>query len=207
MSRVSDRYRILRLLRGTEGLSNSRIKTELDLPDERYSDVRDSLIDEGLVEKYQCYGGGVRLTRRGERESPDYDGVSTAENEAALYKPMVAFLEKEADEDGVEAVICATHGLRARGQWQNPDVTRVAIEQYRHLRKARVTVTTYEVKQFPRWTTEVVFEAASHLASRMKPTLYLSGEVMRTSSLSPTQPTGLIRSPVSVSDLVLGLRP
>jgi hypothetical protein len=38
----------------------------------------------------------------------------------------------------------------------------VAIEQYHHLRRAHVTVTTYEVRQFPRWTTEVVYEAASH---------------------------------------------
>jgi hypothetical protein len=163
MSRVSDRDRVLRLLSETEGLSNNRIKTELDLPDERYATVRDMLLDDSLIEKYQCYGGGIRLTRKGEKESPSYDGTgSTIENEAALYKPLIAFLEKEADEDGLEAVICATHALRARGQWQNPDVTRVAIEQYHHLRRAHVTVTTYEIKQFPRWTTEVVYEAASH---------------------------------------------
>jgi hypothetical protein len=163
MARVSDRDRILRLLSETEGLSNNSIKTELDLPDGRYATAREELLNEDLIEKYQCRGGGIRLTRKGEKESPAYDGpASTIENEAALYKPLIAFLEKEAEDDGIEAVICATHALRTRGQWQNPDITRVAIEQYHHLRKAHVTVTTYEVKQFPRWTTEVVYEAASH---------------------------------------------
>jgi hypothetical protein len=161
MPKLADRDRILRLLSETEGLSNTRIKTELDLGDDRYTTVRDELIGNNLVEKYQCYGGGIRLTRKGEKESPDYNGSSTTD-ESALYPPLVDFLEREAEDDGVEAVICATHSLRARGQWQNPDVTRVAIEQYHHLRKAHVTVTTYEVKQFPRWTTEVVYEAASH---------------------------------------------
>jgi predicted transcriptional regulator len=163
MPKLSDRDRILRLLSEAEGLSNIRIKTELNLSDDRYDTVRDELLQDNLIEKYVCRGGGIRLTRKGEKESPSYDGAgSTIENEAALYKPLIAFLEKEADEDGLEAVICATHALRVRGQWQNPDVTRVAIEQYHHLRKAHVTVTTYEVKQFPRWTTEVVYEAASH---------------------------------------------
>jgi hypothetical protein len=64
MPRVSDRDRVLRLLSETEGLSNNRIKTELDLPDERYAAVRDMLLDDSLIEKYQCYGGGIRLTRK-----------------------------------------------------------------------------------------------------------------------------------------------
>jgi hypothetical protein len=113
MARMSDRDRILRLLSETEGLSNNRIKTELDLPDERYETVRDELLANNLIEKYQCYGGGIRLTRKGEKESPSYDGASTIDNEAALYKPLIAFLEKEADEDGVEAVARPTDSGRA----------------------------------------------------------------------------------------------
>ena len=62
----------------------------------------------------------------------------------------------------IAAVLCPTHSLKARGQWQNPDVTRIAIEYYRNLRKTHVTVTTYEVKQFLCWNVNAVFEAASH---------------------------------------------
>jgi hypothetical protein len=163
MSRLSDRDRILLLLSETDGLSNLRIKTELNLADDRYAAVRKELIDDNLVEKYVCKGGGIRLTRKGEMESPAYEGPSsTVENEAALYQPLIAFLEVQAREDGVQAVLCPTHYLKARGKWQNPDVTRIAIAYYRNLRKTHVTVTTYEVKQFRCWNVSAVFEAAAH---------------------------------------------
>jgi hypothetical protein len=162
MARSADSDRVLRVLRDAEGLSNLRIKTELNLGDERYGAVRNQLIDDGLVEKYVCRGGGIRLTRKGERESVDDNGpASTVQNEKELYEPLGDFLKKQAIEDGVEAVICPTHNLKARGQWQNPDITKIAIENYRHLRKVRVTVTTYEVKHFWHWNVGVVFEAAS----------------------------------------------
>jgi hypothetical protein len=95
MSKLSDRDRILRLLSETEGLSNIRIKTELNLSDDRYPTVREELLRDNLVEKYVCHGGGIRLTRKGEKEKPSYDGeASMIENEAALYTPFIAFLEK-----------------------------------------------------------------------------------------------------------------
>jgi len=161
--RPEDKKRILRLLIDTEGLSNNRIKTELSLTDDRYNAVREELINEGLVEKYVCKGGGLRLTRKGEKENGTQEDVSSGvENESGLYKPFGLYLETQAEQDGVEAVICPTYKLKARGKWRNPDVTRVAIEFYRHLRKVDVTVTTYEVKQFPNWNVSAVYEAASH---------------------------------------------
>jgi hypothetical protein len=163
MSRYTDRDRVLRLLNETEGLSNLRIKTELNIGDDRYATVRNELLDDGLVEKYVCRGGGIRLTRKGERETGTEEEVSSTVNkEADLYEPLASFLEKQAEEDGVQSVICQTHQLRARGKWQNPDVSRITIECYQHLRKVRVSVTTYEVKQFPKWTVSAVYEAASH---------------------------------------------
>src|SRR5258708_3497404 len=126
MARMSDEDRILALLSETEGLSNLRIKTELNLSDDRYANVRDDLVDEKLVERYVCRGGGIRLTRKGERESPVNDGeVSSVDSEAGLYGPLVDFLEAQAEEDEIEATVCSTHSLKSRGQWQNPDLTRV----------------------------------------------------------------------------------
>jgi hypothetical protein len=159
--RPEDRKRILRLLNDTEGLSNNRIKTELTLTDDRCDAVE--LINEGLVEKLQMRGGGIRLTRKGEKQSaPEQEVSSGAENESGLYKHFEAFLEAQADQDGIQAVVCPTHQLKARGKWRNPDVTRIAIDFYRNLRKVDVTVTTYEVKQFPNWNVSAVYEAASH---------------------------------------------
>jgi hypothetical protein len=163
MPRIADSDRVLRILKDVEGLSNLRVKTELGLADDRYEQVRTELLADNLIEKYVCRGGGVRLTRKGERENlTDEKHVSSVKHEKDLYDPLNKFLERQANEDELEAVICATHNLKARGQWQNPDTTSIAIEYYRHLRKVSVSVTTYEVKQFWRWNVDVVFEAAAH---------------------------------------------
>jgi hypothetical protein len=164
MTRTADRDRILFLLKESEGLSNLRVKTELNLSDDRYKEVRDPLLREGLIQKYICRGGGIRLTRQGEKAVPhEEDGAeSTVPKEADLYEPLAQFLRDQSEEDEVEATVCDTHVLKQRGQWQNPDITRIAVAYYRHLRRMHVVVTTYEVKQFPRWDVSVVYEAASH---------------------------------------------
>jgi hypothetical protein len=163
VSKPTDRDRIIRILSDTEGLSSFRIKNELNLGDERYLMVRAELLQDQLVEKYTCRGGGIRLSRKGERvRGAEIDVQSTVINEAGLYAPFASFLTKQAEEDEIHAVVCQTHQLKARGQWQNPDLGRITIESFKHLRKLRVVVTTYELKQFPRWNVSAVYEAASH---------------------------------------------
>jgi len=159
MPRTSDRDRVLNLLAATEGLSNARIKVELDLGDERYEVVRSALIEDGLAEKYVCRGGGLRLTRKAEREvTPEYEAESSVEKEQDLYAPLVEAIHH----DSPESLAFDTASLRKRGKWQNPDVTEVSIEVYPLLRRRRVLLTTYEVKQWGIWDVNAVFEAASH---------------------------------------------
>ncbi|WP_437728183.1 hypothetical protein [Sorangium sp. So ce861] len=159
MARTSDRDRVLNLLAETGGLSNARIKVELNLSDERYEQVRNGLIEEGLAEKYVCRGGGLRLTKKSEREvSPEYEAKSSVDKEQELYAPLVDALLR----DSPESVAFDTASLRKRGKWQNPDVTQVSVEVYPLLRRRRVLLTTYEVKQWGAWDVNAVFEAASH---------------------------------------------
>ncbi len=159
MPRPTDQERILNLLVETEGLSSARIKVELNLRDDRYEEVRTELIEEGLVEKYVCRGGGLRLTKKGEREvKPVYETESSVSKEHELYAPLVDALLRETP----ESLAFDTASLRKRGKWQNPDVTQVTIEVYPYLRRHRVLLTTFEVKQWASWDVNAVFEAASH---------------------------------------------
>lgn len=48
-------------------MSNLKIRTLLNLSEETYANVREELLQARLVEKYACYGGGIRLTRKGKR--------------------------------------------------------------------------------------------------------------------------------------------
>ena len=163
MARLDDKTRIRRILSDRKG---SRI-IELRLNWASQMTVMKPFVRllsmKALLRNTFARVGGLRLTRAGERQSgSEEEATSTVEKESGLYEPFAKFLEVQADSDGVQAIICSTHQLKARGKWSNPDVTRIAIECYRHLRKIDVTVTTYEVKQFPNWTVAAVYEAASH---------------------------------------------
>jgi hypothetical protein len=140
-------------------LSNPRIKSELNLTDERYEEVRATLLDKGLVEKKVGYGGGIRLTSKGEREvAPEGSVVSTVDRETDLYPHVIDALQRDFPSD----IVFDTGNLRKRGRWQNPDVTQISIDIYPRLRKRDVIITTFEVKQWGRWDVNAVFEAASH---------------------------------------------
>lgn len=165
MARTSDADRILTLLAASpQGLSNQRIKNELNLRDERYDAVKQELLEAGEVEKYVCRGGGIRLTAKGDVaakpqvEAEAKKATSSVKKEENLYPFLIDALLREAPDD----VVFNTGSLRKRGKWQNPDVTQVSVEVYRRLRKKNIVITTYEVKQWGRWDVTAVFEAASH---------------------------------------------
>lgn len=162
--RPADADRVLRLLQQTSGLSNPAIRTELDLADNRYQEIRQALIQEELVESYRCRGGGIRLTTRGESSVPtDENGPqSTVKAEKNLYQPLIKLLEQQSSEDETASIVINTADLRKKGTWQNPDVTQVLIERYPYLKKTEIIVQTFEVKQWGRWDISVVFESASH---------------------------------------------
>jgi hypothetical protein len=160
MARTTDRDRVLGLLAETSGLSNARIKNSLNLGDDRYDAVRDELIADGLAEKYVCHGGGLRLTKKGEREvSPEPEGESAFDREDAMYEPLIDALKRDAGEG---SVIFETASLRKRGKWQNPDVTELRVDVFPRLRQRRTLVISYEAKPWGCWDISAVFEAASH---------------------------------------------
>ena len=70
-----DPVRILNLLDGRKGLSTRQIRGALNISDEFYQDVRDELLRDGLVEKYACRGGGLRLTQKGKKAATGEDEV------------------------------------------------------------------------------------------------------------------------------------
>jgi hypothetical protein len=71
MGKQPDRVKILNLLDEKGGLPNRQVKQALNLSDARYAAVRNELKRDGLVEKYRCRGGGIRLTRKGKKAASE----------------------------------------------------------------------------------------------------------------------------------------
>lgn len=163
--RPTDETRVLRLIDAAGGMSNARLRAELELTDTRYQKVKRSLLEKGYVEPYRCRSGGLMLTKDGQNA---LSGTATetiqsnVNREKELYGPLKEYLERAAEEDELTSLVIDTSNLRNRGKWQNPDLTQITIEHYNNLRKTSIILTTYEVKKWGGWDVGVVFEAASH---------------------------------------------
>ncbi len=165
MSRPSDKDRLLWLLTEHGGLSNPYLKSELRMEDSRYLTIVNSLIEDGVIEKYRCRGGGLRLSNKGERTAADLTkGAATSgvSKEKDLYAPFCEILRAEGKQSEECAQIIDSSALRIRGKWSNPDVIKLSVRHYRLQRQSKLFLTTYELKSWGRWNLESVFEAASH---------------------------------------------
>lgn len=162
LARPSDKDRVIWLLSEQGGTSNQQVKATLGLDDSRYKTVADELRGEGILEKYRCRGGGVRLTNKGLKQKVLPESGSAVGKEVELYAPFKKALLAEVDENEEAAIVLDTSALRIRGKWSNPDITKVSVQRYPIQRLHKVVITTYEVKQWGRWNVEAVFEAASH---------------------------------------------
>lgn len=164
--RISDKERILKALVGGgagQVLSSAYLKGELNLSNDRYAQLRDELINEGLVEKYRCRGGGLRLTEKGEKSAPKISEYPSAVNkEDDLYDPVCKTLEQSLSGDELTGIVINTGRLKKKGKWQNPDVVQITYDHYRYLRKDEIVIVSMEIKKWGGWNTSVAFEAASH---------------------------------------------
>lgn len=161
MPRSSDRDRLIWLLQEQGRSSNRYVRSTLNLSDERYANIRQELLDEGLVEKVKGQGGGVQLTRQGYKQVALPEASSSVPNEKALYAPYVDVIKAESEENEEPALVIDTSALRKSGKWSNPDITKISIRKFPILRTHKILVTTYELKQWGRWNIDSVFEAAS----------------------------------------------
>ena len=164
MPRTADTDRLIGFLQNQGGASNLKVKTSLGLNDARYDEVKNALLSEGLIERYVCRGGGIALTKKGERQRDVVIAESAVENEAALYNHYVNILTKEMIDNGETGTVADISALRSRGKWSNPDVLKISYRHYPTLRTHKILVSTYELKQLNRWNIEAVYEAASHRA-------------------------------------------
>ena len=156
---------VLSLLYENEAMSNAQIKSRLDISDERYLSVKKELLENAYIEKYQCRGGGIKITQKGEKfisASFEKEYKSTVIKEGELYEPFLKSLQKEIVENEENAIVLDTSSLRKKGKWANPDIIKIAYRKYPLLRINSIAIITYEIKQANKWNNSCVYETASH---------------------------------------------
>lgn len=137
------------------------------LSEEEYWPLRDSLIDQGLIEQGRGRGGSVhRVEPTGKSK---IEGSAIKGPEAGLYRPFYKAITTGYTKDNrIKRFISEITALQGRrstgGRWTRPDVTLVAVRTYQFTPGKRIEVVTFEVKPDIESAFEGVYEALAHSA-------------------------------------------
>jgi hypothetical protein len=156
----------------------------LKWPESEYWNIRNRLIDRGVLEKGRGRGGSVRrvvddqplsgatLTMSEEIVSPDIAALppSVRLHESALYEPVAEVLKGDwAQDNRYDQWAVEITGLQGRrdtgGKWTRPDITMASMTTYPWVPGRHFDITTFEVKPFDAIDISAVYEALSHLRS------------------------------------------
>lgn len=159
---------------GTVG--NGRVLQLLGWDADRYFEVRDRLVEKGLLNKGQGRGGSVRRAVHGASRTADRLPRKRSRRERELYAPIVEVLKgrwaKILGHQNFHVEKTASQGKKSTGgTWTRPDITLVAVSTYAYVPGKFMDVITFEVKPEGGWSVTGVFEAASH--SRIATRSYL----------------------------------
>ena len=163
------RQKLLDLVPQSGGIGNSSLRQALravlessgeQITEEDYWTLRDSLIDEGLIETGRGRGGSVR------RPEPPTTAVPVGP-ELDLYEPFHTSIRTGyARANRIKRFVSEVTALQGRratgGKWTRPDLTVLAMRTYSFLPGKHLEVITFEVKPSLEVAIEGVFEALAH---------------------------------------------
>ncbi len=148
-------------------LNEAKEKLGEPLGDQVYWNIRNSLIDEGRLERGKGKGGTIRLLdfhpkKEGKKKAP-------RTRESALYEPFHETIQKSwVQEYAISEFASEVTANKGRtdtgGKWTRPDVTLIAIGNHEFLPGKTLEVITFEIKPEDSYGIQSVYEAASHSA-------------------------------------------
>jgi len=158
---------------GTVG--NKALNAALDWEDSLYWDIRNRLIERGLLVQGRGRGGSVRrLVAVAPTPAEDIDEevpVAAVQEEAAkeadLYQPMADVIRSRWAQDyrldSILVEITAAQGSRqTKGKWTRPDITVASYKTFAYVPGRHFDVITFEVKPYNFLDVTVVYEALGH---------------------------------------------
>ena len=165
MAGITTKNRFLRYLSEEVEASNEEIRSSLNIANDKFIKLKKELLNEGLIEVFARRGGGLRLTKKGEKDNNQEASTpkKVVAKESDLYKPFLESLTKEIDETTPEVAWDISSRKRI-GKWMNPDLVKISVEKFEYLKlPPRVFITTYEVKKYKDGKDiKSAFEAAAH---------------------------------------------
>lgn len=150
--------------------------------DNLYWEIRNHLMERGLLASGRGKGGSVRLVPQATTQAagPHVPAVATTDTateagdspepyvaEKDLYAPMSDAIKngwaKDRRLDSMIVAITAQQGSRPAGKWTRPDITVACFRTYPYLPGRHFDVITFEVKPSDQVNVSAVYEALAHL--------------------------------------------
>ncbi|MDB5049133.1 MAG: hypothetical protein JWO30_2204 [Fibrobacteres bacterium] len=165
MGRKTDKEYLLELLpQDGTAMGNSNLKKTLGWNEDKYWDVRNNLLEEGLVSLGRGKGGSIFKVLT-EEKTPKI--VSVYQSEKSLYQPFAEAIAKgyTKDKDIKTFIIqeTANQGKKLTGgRWTRPDVVMISMNTYSFVPGKYLDVITFEIKPSTDFQITGVFETAAH---------------------------------------------
>lgn len=130
---------------GDQSKGNKSLIAELGWEKDRYAKVKQTLLDEGIIEKRKGYGGSVVKIKD--------SSTNSKLKETEIYDPIIDqlkemwLLNNALDEASIISKKTAQQGKRnTGGKWSRPDITFVTFKKYRFIPLPTLEVVTFELK-------------------------------------------------------------
>ena len=157
--------------------NNQFLRDALGWDEDRYWQVRNRLLDNGLVQKAHGGPGGKTLIAPPiptlvAIPASDPEGLTplTYVGESSLYEPvreqiLRGWIKDEGYDSYVVRITAAAGRRDTGGTWTRPDISMVGIQKFKFLRDPVFDVVSFEIKPKDQITVEAIFEALAHRQS------------------------------------------
>jgi hypothetical protein len=138
-----------------------------ELSEDEYWAVRDTLLEDGLVEIGRGKGGSVHRAIVAPPIEPEPEINPVYPAEAALYPSFFhtineSYVKFYRIKYFVSQVTASQGSRNTGGKWTRPDITLIAIRMYPYIPGKSLEVITFEVKPANAYGIEGLFEASAH---------------------------------------------
>jgi len=149
-------------------VGNVTLRSQLKWDDEKYWNVRNELLEEGMIGLGRGKGGSVfRLKEVSETVSKVEPKLARYKRERDLYPPFKKVIEEKFTRDmNLKNFVCEITGYQGRrytgGKWTRPDVILISVTTYPYVPGKVMDIITFEVKLAKSFEITGVFETAAH---------------------------------------------
>jgi len=164
---------LLKHIPDSSNIGNTSLMKKLNWEEDRYWNIRNRLLERGVLIRGRGQGGSVRRVPPVAEIDPKKSAAQISESlskESDLYAPMLSVIRNRWAQDfrldSVVVELTALGGSKpTKGKWTRPDITLASYKTYAYVPGRHFDLITFEVKPSSVLDVTVIYEALGHRRS------------------------------------------